>query len=231
MRLTKKHAERISAALAGIEPLVVSSLDEQRRLLQEWHEKLKSKDGRRSYSSFGETYSGSYVKGQGRPHLSLHLQTPHRGYYDTIYSDVKFNEDNQLTLGVSSYNWSWSLGGLHDLEKFTRLANEFFEDKHKEDLRREKLQNLKTNSIVAKLAEIAKEDNFEYAYEQNARQVNLYVKLPGGNALGIQVPFGRFQEVMQQVRPLVKSVRELTEGGVVFSIKKAGWRNWISPKK
>ncbi len=229
MRLSKKHAEQITAILpADTKPLVLHSVEEQRQLLKTWREALKTGD-QHLYVGLSEVHSGG-AGAPSQPRLSVRFETQHRGY-DTVWTNIFFNDSGELTLGISNLKKEWALHELAQVRLVEAKFTEFFEEQHKQSLKHEKVRKLKTNSIVAHLEEIARADGFEYAYEQSTRQVTLFVKLSARDALSIRVPFSNFQEVMQRLRPSIQIVRELAEGGIVFQIKQASYMSWISPKK
>jgi hypothetical protein len=87
-------------------------------------------------------------------------------------------------------------------------------------LKKQKMRDLKTQGILARLTEIAQEDGFKFSYEQMPTRVKLMVKLPENKLLNVDIPFSNFQEVMQKVRPFIKNSREIAETGIAFTIEK-----------
>ena len=92
MRLTKKHAEQITAILpADTKPLVLHSVGEQRQLLKSWQEALKN--DRRMYVGLNEVRSGS-IGTPSQFRLSVRFETPHRGY-NTVWTSIFFNSSGK----------------------------------------------------------------------------------------------------------------------------------------
>ncbi len=87
-------------------------------------------------------------------------------------------------------------------------------------LKKQKMRDLKTQGILAKLNEIAKEDGFKFHAEQTPTRVKLTVELPEKKLLNVDIPFSNFQEIMQKVRPFIKNSREIAETGIAFTIEK-----------
>ncbi len=243
MRITKEHGKQFTAALPeGIEPLVVPYREDQKRLLEQWQEKLKNK--KRLSVSIGETYSSRYDDEDsvttyhpygysrsrpGRPYLSVNVENPYKKR-DELSTDLLFNKQNELIFRHYSLKQEWHVSKIEHVLLLVEKVLEFFEEQHKKDLKNEKVQKLKIHSILAKLEEIAREDKFEFDHSHNSIRVTLFVKLPKDQSLSIQVPFKSFQEVMQEVRPIIRNILDMSAKGIVFQIAKSGYHPWKKVK-
>ena len=110
-----------------------------------------------------------------------------------------------------------------DFPSLQRVINEvhdMFEIDGADKLKKQKMRDLKTQGILAKLNEIAQEDGFKFYAEQTPTRVKLTIELPENKLLNIDVPFSNFQEVMQKMRPFIKNSREIAETGIAFTIEK-----------
>jgi hypothetical protein len=142
--------------------------------------------------------------------------------YDKNYSSIpslRFDKLGRLCFDKDYGNTDRPV----DFSTLQQVINEVFnllEMNEADKLKKQKMRDLKTQGILAKLNEIAKEDGFEFEYEQIPTRIKLTIKLPEKKLLHIDILFANFQEVMQQVRPFIKNCREIAETGIGFSIEK-----------
>jgi hypothetical protein len=141
--------------------------------------------------------------------------------YDKDFSPmprIRFDETGCLVL--ANYSKDASPVDLTTLQRVIDETFNFIDMDNADKLKKQKIRDLKTQGIVARLNEIAKEDGFKFYYHQIPTRVKLTVELPEKKLLRIDIPFSKFQEVMQQVRPFIKSSRELAATGLGFAIEK-----------
>jgi hypothetical protein len=142
--------------------------------------------------------------------------------YDTNYSSIPYLKFDKL--GRLCFDKDYEdIYRPVDFSTLQKVINEVFtllEMNEADKLKKQKMRDLKTQGILAKLTEIAKEDGFEFDYEQIPTRIKLTIKLPEKKLLHIDILFANFQEVMQQVRPFIKNCREIAATGIGFSIEK-----------
>lgn len=141
--------------------------------------------------------------------------------YDKNFSPMpKIRFDAEGCLVLASYSKEAAAVDFTTLQRVIDETFHFIDLDNADKLKKQKIRDLKTQGIIAKLNEIATEDGFTFYYHQIPTRVKLTVELPAQKLLRIDVPFSNFQEVMQQVRPFIKSCRELAATGIGFAIEK-----------
>jgi hypothetical protein len=142
--------------------------------------------------------------------------------YDKNFSPLPviiFDKSGRLALDNTSSKNGCSL----DFITLQRVIDEMFvlfDIDEADKLKKQKMRDLKTQGILAKLNEIAKEDGFKFHAEQIPTRVKLTIELPENKLLKIDVPFSNFQEVMQKVRVFIQNSSEIAETGIAFTIEK-----------
>ena len=222
------HIRTLEKAVAEVckdnKPLIIESAEGRRAFIESLKAPLTA-DKRIDRVYMGTVQSSKrslYHK------ASAVISTPRRSSY--FEPEFCFNERHEFVLNYYSFKKDYYLNGLEDLWRVVDTLHKMYILDDQELKKQEKINLLKTNSMVAKLKEIAAEDGFEYAAEQARTFVNLMVKLTNRDALMIQVPYKNFQEVMQEVRPMIKTIRELSQRGITFKIKGFGYVKWQSTK-
>ena len=226
MAIHHKKLEKVIAEICeNNQPLVIHNATERKQFIESLKEPL-SKDKRVRTVYMGRAQSSK------RPSWYDYIDPMIHSARRTTYCSpqISFNEQNELTIGSGTVKKQNYVGGLADIFAVIDALHKLFEQDDKEELKKEKINTLKATSMFGKLKEIAAEDGFEYAIEKKKLFATLMVKLNNRDALNIRVPYKNFQEVMQQVRPIIKSIRELTESGVNFQIKGFGYVSWNTAK-
>ncbi len=207
-------------------PLVIIDKDEQTAFLENLKKQLNIDEKWIMHISNHKGWNdkkGHYVG------LSIRLKTPDGGY--GFAPEIQFNLQNELVLTYYSFRKEYYCASSHTFLKFLEQLFELYKVAEQNQRKVDKINALKMNSIVAKVKEIAQEDDFEYACHEEATKVNLMIKLSNRDALIIHVPYKNFQDVMQQIRPIIKTIRELTKSGITFKIKGFGYTIWDKPEK
>lgn len=248
MRLLKKHIQAIDAAMpVPVEPVKGVSSYDRTAILKQWEDLFKkdpvfskqSTSANMGWTSILDTkegvhYKQPYGERQGN-NLGIYLKNPYNEdrWSQMVHLYLFFDKENRLVMSLqSSYESKhWLVGDRSQPECFIRLVQDFYEEAHKEAKKNQKIRDLKANSVVARLKIIAEEDDFEYSYEQSTTRMTLHVKLSSQSALSIAVPFSKFQEVMQELRPMVRLARDMAEKGIVFKIQKPDhYTHWNNQK-
>ncbi len=164
-----------------------------------------------SSGSYSDTHEPEFVK-----YINVIFKD-----YDKYFSPlpyIRIDSSGCLSFKISGSKKSCPL----DFITLQRAIDEMFkliELNNTDKLKQQKIRDLKTVGIIAKLNEIAKEDGFKFHHEQMPTRVKLSIVLPNNKTLRIDVLFSDFQEVMQNVRPFIKNCRELAATGLKFVIE------------
>jgi hypothetical protein len=212
-RLNYRSVEKIMAGICKDSvPIYAHSRYEQDALFEKVKTFITS-DKRLSTSSgsYGDTYEPS-VK-----YINVIFKDYDKNFSPLPY--IRINSSGCLSFKISGPKISCPL----DFETLQQAIDEMFKliELDKADkMKLQKIRDLKTSGIIGKLNEIAKEDGFKFHHEQTPTRVKVSIVLPKNKTLRIDVLFADFQEVMQQVRPFIKSCQELAATGLAFSIEK-----------
>jgi hypothetical protein len=206
-----KTIEKITATISEqTVPIIAKTTTEQ----EEMFDKVKAfieKDKRLHTGNGSRSRKKTWTK-----YITIYLKR--HDYYFPSIPPIQFDDDGCLVMYEDNYKKPCPI----DFTTLPLIINEMFklhEIEEADKKKKQKMRDLKTQGILARFKEIAQEDGFEYSYEQSTTKVILRVKLPKNKALHVDVPFSNFQEVMQNVRDLIRNVEELTSKGISFRIK------------
>ena len=207
-----KTIERVTAQVCeNSVSIIAHSQREQEEALHKFRTFIES--DKRLRVSIG---SGSSGKNTWSKYLSVYLAN-----YDYDFPSIphiQFDTLDRLAMFESHSKKACPI----DYTTFPLVINEMFklhEIEQADKKKKQKMRDLKTQGILAKFKQIATEDGFKYSYEQSTTKVVLSIHLPKNKRLQVDVPFSNFQEVMQNIRELIKNVEELTNKGISFRIK------------
>ena len=167
-----------------------------------------------SYSSYRGSEDPDWVKC-----LRIHFLDFPKDY--SPLPSLRFDGKGRLCMD-NYYAETYNPIDLPSLQRVIDEVHNMLEIDEADKLKKQKMRDLKTQGILAKLNEIAKEDGFKFHAEQIPTRVKLTIELPENKLLRIDVPFSNFQEVMQKMRPFIKNSREIAETGIAFTIEKGG---------
>ncbi len=85
--------------------------------------------------------------------------------------------------------------------------------------KREKILGLKDKAIESRLKTLAKEQRFAYKLRKYQNKVKLIIQIDKVNGIEIDIPYNRFQEVLNGVGELIRNIIDLYEQGLKFKIK------------
>ena len=100
------------------------------------------------------------------------------------------------------------------------------------DKKNTKLSNLKESGMKARLRELGSEYDFCFAIGQNARNVNLSLRVAGRKTgFHFSFPKGKFDEVIEALPQLLENFEHMAGMGMTFRTnnKKWGLSEWIFP--
>jgi len=98
-----------------------------------------------------------------------------------------------------------------------------------ETLKKQKIKDLKHKAIVAKINEIAKEEQFEFYIKKYATKVKLVVRLAESEKMEIDIPYDQFQETFKNLRVTIQTLKDLRHSGITFKIRNLSYSEpeWI----
>ena len=203
-------------------PLIIKDLDAQNKHLEALCSELASLHP-------GPTYSISKHQNYKSRHVNHRI-------------DIDFNKKNwsQSRISVSFVgnelfiNYSFEsiyMGDAGKLIEFLKAVEAAYVEEENKAAKKTKINGLKSKAILANINLMALEDGFEYDYYEDKVKIALLVKLTGKEYININIPYGKYQEVLAQVRPLIASLRALQEQEISFKVKGYTAFSGISWKK
>jgi len=149
-------------------------------------------------------------------------------YHDSF--DLRINQENQLIV-----RWKYHEGKVGQIEEIIALAKatkDILDREFTLASKRNKIQELKTQAIMAQVQKLAQEENFEFTTQYIQWKLRLFVKLSDTESLQIDIPYNRFQEVLTHLTAAIKALRTVHNQEIRFKIVEnrhvAG--PWIKPK-
>ncbi|MDM8559756.1 hypothetical protein [Candidatus Parabeggiatoa sp. HSG14] len=215
---------------------------EKKMLISEIEQKLRTMTGfvisDRYYRYRSELNESCYFQ--------VHSPSEHYEYPEFT---VTFNEQNELIIK----KWSGLNSKVYELEQiytlfdkmtseFKRLDANYLKNRSKseseqvkrenEQIKRKKIKDLKHKAIIAKIHEIAKEDQLEFYIRKYITKVKLVIRLAESEKMEIDIPYSKFQEIMQNLRTMIQTIREFHKSGITLKMRRTGYRDpeWISYK-
>ncbi|MEN8216487.1 MAG: hypothetical protein ABFS56_08940 [Pseudomonadota bacterium] len=130
---------------------------------------------------------------------------------------IQFNQENELI--IDNYRDSATIYQIEQIYTFIDRLKLEHENIKGRRLKTEKLNKLKKQAILAKMKEIAKEDQFDFYTTEYKTKLKIIIRVEGGKLLEVDIPYGKFQEILKDLRSLIMTVRELQKSGIIFKLK------------
>jgi len=193
--------------------LVINDINRQNSFIVEYEKKLAALSNKLDIKPHISKVSYS---GENQQHYQISIDFKGLSYYHYLY--IYFNSRNELVFNQSS-NSGYIDDNLDVIISFFERFKIEYDLATFEENKKEKINQLKIKAIEANVAQMSKEDNFEYIIDTSTIKVNLHIKISKRNELIIYIPLGKFQETLQNVRSIIHTIKELDERGVQFKIK------------
>jgi len=141
-------------------------------------------------------------------------------YANSVYRDeIYYIESiNDIFLLIDEFNKQFDIADINEVKKKNN------------EIKREKIKDIKKNAILAKIEQISLEYNFEYTVELFVSKVKILIRLTKNDYMEIDVPFSNFQNILQQVTKAYIAVKELKDNNVPLKVKTSNQTNRIKWK-
>ncbi|MEK8018871.1 MAG: hypothetical protein VSS75_018530 [Candidatus Parabeggiatoa sp.] len=223
---------------------IVKYGDDKHRLISEIKQKLSTMNG---FSISDRYYYPRYTtKTELDEICTFEVRSPSE-HYDYPELTVRFNEQNELIIE----KWSGLNSKVYELEQiytlfdkmtleFKRLDANYLKNRSKrksdqvkrqnDQIKRKKIKTLKHKAIIAKIHEIAKEEQLAFYVIKYVTKVKLAISLDESEKLEIDIPYSQFQEILQNLRVMIKTIREFHDLGITLKMRRNAYRqpDWIS---
>jgi len=213
MKISEKNINKLLESIFCDEYAVIEINDFNDRDLYivDFEKKLKKLSTKMKIST---SISSSGLRNE-RMSKKINIQFRDLDFYD--YFVIFFNNSNELCFKYK--NQFFYDGNLEKLSLFFEKLDVEYEKNLFEINKKEKIKSLKIKAIEANIAELSKTDNFDFFINHSTIKLNLHIKISNRNELIIHIPFNKFQETLNNVRSIIKTIRDLDVIGVQFKIK------------
>jgi hypothetical protein len=218
---------------------IVKSGSEKKMLISEIKQKLSTMNG---FALLDNRYFHSrYTKAGDEEICYFEILSPSK-HYDYPEFTVTFNAQNQLFIE----KWYELNSPVYHIEQiytlFDKMTSEMkrldanylkSQSKRESDqIKRQKIKGLKHKAIIAKIHQIAKEDQLEFYIKEHPNKVKLAIRLAESEKMEIDIPYSKFQEILQNLRVMIQTIREFHDLGITLKMRRTGYRDpkWISYK-
>jgi hypothetical protein len=183
------------------------------------HKKLMTSIKSQLEKSKGIIISIYYSRRDNEPDKLCHFEVSDKeyGYYNSDSFTLKFNENNELM--IKHFSSRAMVYQIEQIYTFIDRLKVEYQKKKARQLKREKINKLKQQAIVAKVKEIAREDRFEFYVREYSIKLKLMVRIEGGKIVEFDIPYNKFQEVLKDLRSVIQDIRELQKSGISFKIR------------
>ncbi len=218
MHISKRNVKKIiDEVFTNPTPIIVEHEANQKEYLEVLQKKLTNipnwKATKGSIKYYGET----------KTNYTIDLRSNDFLYHDNL--EICFDSNNRLIL-VHQYQHAY-LHTVAEVELYVEKMQQELNALENVEIKKDKIRDIKTNAIVASIKQIAEEINFQYSYNTDKFKVILRVKLnKKKNLIEIHIPYNKFQEVLPNVKGIIKSIFEMEELGINFKIKGYSGITW-----
>lgn len=156
-----------------------------------------------------------------------------RTYYRSDELRLELDKDGQLTCAFGRWDRDLSAPVSHvgEIEKLVADVLRRYIKRRAGETKRQKVRTLKSKAIVARVARLAKEEQFDFATTMDTQKLRLFVKLSDQHLIEIHIPFTRFEKVLPQLQQTIRTLRSLYDDGLRFKMvgsMQASWRtDWV----
>ncbi len=221
---------------------IVKYGDDKHRLISEIKQKLSTMTG----FSISDRYYYPRYRTELDEICTFKVRSPSE-HYDYPEFTVRFNDQNELIIE----KWSGLNSKVYELEQIytlfdkmtlelKRLDANYLKNRttrasdqvkrQNDQIKRKKIKALKHKAIIAKIHEIAKEEKLAFYVIEYVTKIKLAISLDDSEKLEIDIPYRQFQEILQNLRVMIKTVKEFYDLGITLKMQRHTYRqpDWIS---
>jgi hypothetical protein len=227
---SRSIAKILREHFTGETPIVKNAF-EQKEFISNLKKELKKIKGI-EISDHRYSVSNSKDKFEKQCHFSIEdeSQESRFRFYGSDSFTLKFNPVNQLF--IEHYGDSRALiYQMEQINSFIERIKEEHQNKKARKTKREKINTLKQQAIIAKIKEIAKEDQFDFCARPYSNKLKIGICIEGGKLMEIDIPYREFQNILKDLRSLIQTVNDLQKSGIGFKLTRdSGYRGygWIT---
>ncbi|MCK5717994.1 MAG: hypothetical protein KAH77_10935 [Thiomargarita sp.] len=138
-------------------------------------------------------------------------------FIENRFLTIAFTPTNELSITIGSH--TVPIYHLEQIDTFIDRLKLEYNKIQWQHAKAEKILHLKQKAIMAKIKEIAKEEQFDFYTSEYATKLKILVRMPQNRILEVDVPYGKFQAVLKNMRDLIITIRALHNSGITFRLK------------
>lgn len=182
-----------------------------------WSGKLEKIEGVRLTNHPGDRDSRS------RTLCRFTIPDPNDGQTYWRTNELRLETDDQQRLLLRSFSFrgpdvTGFVSDAAEIEKLVADVLRRYNLRHAAERKRSKIRQFKSKAIIAKVATLAKEEQFDFATVADSQKLKLFVRLSDAHLVEIHIPFTRFEVVLPRLRTTITTMRELYNEGLRFQV-------------
>jgi hypothetical protein len=158
------------------------------------------------------------------------IEDPSAGRYHWEHVTFFVRVDKERRLTISCLRESAVVSDLREISSLVAACQQRMLRRKAQKSKRDKVQNLKSQAVIARVKQLAREEKFDFSTDTNQRALKLYVKLSDRECAELQVPFKDFEAALPHLRGAIQSLRGFHSFGLRFNIRQLdsySRRDWV----
>ncbi len=206
----------------GIAPKTITDIDQQLMFMQKLYGQI-NEDA--DFKMEKEYFYVHYSTKKKIPNITLKVKS----LTATIYAPdlrINFSDSGDLQINNDGKKYFY----FNDFDDLLRLKTAFQKEyelvaernkkSEQNEVKRDKIKQIKTKAILAKINEIAEEEGFEHFVDAKlTTKVKLYIRLAKNDYVELDIPYKNFQDVLQNAREVYHSIKKLKDDGIQVKMK------------
>ena len=235
MGLNASSVKKIMKTIFCGDPLVISVNTDQekkeklREIEKEFQQKTKKISKSLNISTKSSFDSEDNRHCDGKEDITLKISCNQQNYYDNEFVKLYFKGNK---LYVTNWYDEYPFSNIEQLMSFVEKIAAKQKESKDNALKSQKVKDLKEQMIISRVKLLAKELGFFYQLQKHYRnKIKLLVKLDNQYVMSVDIPHGRFQKILKELRTCIESVLSLYQKGIRFGIKSKlkYYNDWIEP--
>ncbi|KAA5545359.1 hypothetical protein FYK55_06820 [Roseiconus nitratireducens] len=203
---------------SGRAPIPVDRAD-RLALSRKWREQIEDIDGVRVTHHPGDRDS--------RSRTLCRFTIPEPGA-DQAYlrrDELRLEFDDQARLVLNSYRQRQCehtalVSSVEEIRDLVRDVLQIYAHRRAGERKHQRVRQLQSNAILAKVRQLALEDEFDFATVTDDATLRLFVQVTPEDALEIGIPMQQFDRLLPRLREAIAALRGLYDEGFRFKVVK-----------
>ena len=187
---------------------------------------FNSRDSKRGYGFYGRNFTE-------KMELCIEYKEDNENdgyYYSFSYPDCFYIFFHDGEVYITSSRQEYPLNNTDQIIQLIEGIDSKRGDAKKRKQKREKVKKLKLKTIESRVKDLAKKFNFKYYFQRYDTKVKLSAKLDEDYGMEIDIPYSKFQNILNELESCIQDSKSLIEKGLNIKIKPMHYHSWISPE-